>query len=480
MDSYTLKGMIAIFGGILIHFTFGHFYTIANMVPYMMSYTIARVDPNVNQQLKVWLSGLALGIQGISMPIGGFLAKRFGFRIVVILSCLLESGGVLLTYFTIQKSFTLVMLTYSFLKGGGLGFGYSVVIAVAASWFPARRGLVVGMIVGGFGLGALIFTPIQTAFINPQNVKVDNVTRLFTDPDLLDRVPKVFLMLGGILLGLQIIGLFLLRPKPETKDNAPDEGKAAEKDSKVSPEGDKIVTRSHSREENLTPREVIRRIDFYLLWVIMFCNIIPITIITSVYKDFGNTFISDDLFLSTVATISSLFNSGGRIVWGSIVDRLSFKIPLGGMLLMWSAILLTFPHLTILSGVALKVAYALWVCLLFFSLSGVFAIMPAATGNLFGPVNLAVNYGLIFNAFAAGSLVCGLITTFVDAKDAYFVQFTGCGFVCIVAFLILIWITDKKINPRFNLCRWCASTCPGLRGRQEPGHQAMELDTVRA
>lgn len=36
--------------------------------------------------------------------------------------------------------------------------------------------------------------------------------------------------------------------------------------------------------------------------------------------------IQDDRFLSAVATASSLFNSGGRIIWGAICDKFSFKV----------------------------------------------------------------------------------------------------------------------------------------------------------
>ncbi|THD27497.1 Oxalate:formate antiporter [Fasciola hepatica] len=395
------------------------------------------------------------------------------------------------------------MITYSLMKGAGLGLGYSVVLAVATAWFPARRGLIVGMIVGGFGLGALIFTPIQTAFINPKNVKVDNVTRRFTDPELLARVPNVFLMLGGILFTLQVIGFALLRAKPQPKalKTAGDMGTEEEKkrlpeeavdnrvdaspsthsltDSPKGPWSAETPKRGRSdsikslREENLTPKQVLRRVDFYLLWFVMFCNIIPITIITSAYKLFGQAFISDDLFLSIVATISALFNSGGRIVWGSFVDRASFKIPLCVMLASWAAILVTFPHLNLATGVTLKVLYAIWVCLLFFSLSGVFAIMPAATGILFGPANLAVNYGLVFNAFAAGSLICGVIATVVQSKDAFLMQFTGCGAVCVAALFTVFWIEDRKMNPRLNICRWCSTRCPSLRAPTASGSVEM-------
>ncbi|VDQ03064.1 unnamed protein product [Trichobilharzia regenti] len=165
-------------------------------------------------------------------------------------------------------------------------------------WFPEHHGLVVGLIVGGFGLGAVVFTPIQTALINPNNLPVNNITRQFTNPEVLDRVPVAFLILGGIVSAIHVVGFCLLRAKP---------------------------IQSVSLEVNVPPKQLLRHIDFYLLWFVMFCDIIPITIITSVYKLFGQQLINDDQFLSIVATLSSVFNAGGRVAWGGTVDRLSFK-----------------------------------------------------------------------------------------------------------------------------------------------------------
>ncbi|KAF7260965.1 hypothetical protein EG68_01502 [Paragonimus skrjabini miyazakii] len=181
---YIIEGCFSVLGAILLHFTFGHFYTVANMVPYIMGYVKTRVDKEIKDNRAIWFSALALGIQGVSMPLGGVVSKKLGYRVVVVTGCLLESLGVIISYFTIQSSFVGVLITYSLIKGAGISFGYSVVIAVAAAWFPARRGLVVGLIVGGFGLGPLIFAPIQKAFINPENVKVNEETKQFTDDKL--------------------------------------------------------------------------------------------------------------------------------------------------------------------------------------------------------------------------------------------------------------------------------------------------------
>ncbi|CAH8640879.1 unnamed protein product [Schistosoma curassoni] len=300
-----LFGTLTVIGAVLIQITFGYFYTVANMVPYILSYIKARVDPSVQSQSTVWLSALALASQGLSMALGGLVYQKAGFRVVVGIGCLLHSGSVFLTNITIQRTYIGVIITYSVLMGLGLGFAYSVVMGVAAKWFPKRRFLIVGLVVGGFGLGALVFTPIQTALINPNNTPVNPVTKLFDDPELLDRIPRAFLILGGILISGQIVGFVLM----------------SEKKQKDKPDSAKVNT----DQINLPPKQLFRKIDFYLLWIIMFLVIIPITIITSAYKLFGQEFISDDQYLSIVASITALFNAGGRIMWGAIVDRISFK-----------------------------------------------------------------------------------------------------------------------------------------------------------
>ena len=43
-------------------------------------------------------------------------------------------------------------------------------------WFPNHKGKSVGVTVGGFGLGALVFNYITTAVINPNNVSPIRLT----------------------------------------------------------------------------------------------------------------------------------------------------------------------------------------------------------------------------------------------------------------------------------------------------------------
>ena len=94
-------------------------------------------------------------------------------------------------------------ITYGTLFGLGTALAYTPPLGVAMRWFPKSKGLVNGIIVGGFGLGAFIFNQIQTAYLNPINKELDD-GRYFTDDTILNRVPSVFLMLGSVYSIVQV------------------------------------------------------------------------------------------------------------------------------------------------------------------------------------------------------------------------------------------------------------------------------------
>ena len=51
--------------------------------------------------------------------------------------------------------------------GIGLGLAYVTPVAVASKWFPDKQGLVTGMVVMGFGLGALLMAKLLApVFLN--------------------------------------------------------------------------------------------------------------------------------------------------------------------------------------------------------------------------------------------------------------------------------------------------------------------------
>lgn len=131
------------------------------------------------------------------MTFAGHLEERLGVRTTILLGCSIMSSGVFLTYFTIKISMALTTLTYGFMFGLGIALAYAPPMAVAMKWFPRKKGLVNGIIVGGFGLGAFIFNTVQTTYLNPDNISPGDHGYFTSDQnEVLERVPSVFLLLG--------------------------------------------------------------------------------------------------------------------------------------------------------------------------------------------------------------------------------------------------------------------------------------------
>ena len=72
-----------------------------------------------------------------------------------------------------QQSFLAVLFSYGLLQSVGSGLIYSSVIINCIKWFPQKRGFVTGLILSANCLSAVIFTELQTYYLNPLDLKTD-------------------------------------------------------------------------------------------------------------------------------------------------------------------------------------------------------------------------------------------------------------------------------------------------------------------
>ena len=63
------------------------------------------------------------------------------------------------------------MWLYSGLFPIGVGLSFWTPIICSWEWFPERKGLISGLILGGFGFGSLIYSFITTSICNPNDLK---------------------------------------------------------------------------------------------------------------------------------------------------------------------------------------------------------------------------------------------------------------------------------------------------------------------
>ena len=534
-----LRVYFAIAGGFIVHLTLGTIYTFGNVAPYIVSYVRERSSPaDLHSGTVSWIYAFALGGLGCSMFFGGLMERRLGPRISTLIGCGIMSLGVFLSYVAVRVSFWLLLLTYGVLFGVGVGIAYVGPLACAMRWMPRWKGLMAGLVLAGYGLGALVFTPIQTAFINPHNHRPEG--DVFTQAEVLDRVPSVFLLLGGLYILLQVVGSLLIVDPSEESDKEPltpgagdvertiatrqffrrrssDSTSSSylsnaqnfqEKNSSMngtregssepesgSPSGDEssfshgesneesrfvpadlnkhqdlrkkkrkqrhsmqekivlsksrqtdmessITSRSSTSQNvvfDLKPLQMLKKLNFYFLWIMMFTAGFAVVFTATLYKFFGLSFIKDDHFLAIVGSAASICNCAGRIVWGLIADKVSYKFSLVLESGIMSIFLLTF-YATSAVG---KSTYFIWVCVIFFCVGGVFSLFPTAIARSFGAKYMSINYGLLFTSQLFSSVIASLLFTTVQHMLDWMGVIFLASAMCLVGFFVTLLFRPK-------------------------------------
>src|SRR3954468_11630417 len=106
---------------------------------------------------------------------GGRVQDRYGPRLGGTLGGLCLAAGCILA--GLMKSYTGLILGFGILGGIGMGFGYAASTPAAVRWFgPHRRGLVVGLVVGGYGGAAVYISPLAKYLIASQGLSGSFVT----------------------------------------------------------------------------------------------------------------------------------------------------------------------------------------------------------------------------------------------------------------------------------------------------------------
>lgn len=100
-----------------------------------------------------------------------------------------------------------------------LGFGvtnaltYMVPVHHGWLWFPGRPGLVSGLIICGFGFGALIFNNVSRMIVNPENESSDADGK-FSDT-VNQRVPEMLQSIVLCFALMTLLAIVLISPGPE-------------------------------------------------------------------------------------------------------------------------------------------------------------------------------------------------------------------------------------------------------------------------
>src|SRR5512147_1341730 len=148
---------------------------------------------------RATLSGVAAVswlLLGAVSPVCGALADRWSARWVLVLSCAILGVGAVLSSW-VSSLWHLYVTAGLLMAVGGGGASMPSAAALAARWFEARRGLVLGLLGAGSSAGQLLLFPLAVWLMHQFGWRTS------------------FLGLGALLLLVSLpLGLFLVRDNP--------------------------------------------------------------------------------------------------------------------------------------------------------------------------------------------------------------------------------------------------------------------------
>lgn len=339
----------------------------------------------------------AVFVFAISFVLAGRLQDKLGpFRISLIGGILVSLGFFLSAYTT---SLTYFYVVFSIVAGLGNGFGYATPIPVMAKWFPDKRGLAIGLAVGGYGAGSAIFGPLAQMKLIPAY-----------------GLAHTFQILGVIFFFMTMIGAFLLQNPPAGYKPA---------GWKPAP-ASKVAATTHE----FTASETLRTPTFYFMWIAYALGCTAGLMVISQLVPFAKSVgISSGAIATMGLVVGAIGNASGRILSGWISDALG---RLNVLRLMIVISMIATPILYKVGGSVAPLYAAVFV--VYWCYGTQLSVNGSTAADFWGTKNAGINYGMLFTAWGVAGLLGGRIGGMMfDKYKNYQMAFYTAAILAVVA-----------------------------------------------
>src|SRR5699024_2454424 len=196
-----MKKWFIAFIGLLVHLLLGTVYA------WTYFQTPIVTSTNWSNVQVAWAFSISIFMLGISAAWAGLKLSKYGPRKLAMLGGVLYASGYLLSSLALSiKSIGLLYIGFGIFGGIGLGLAYVTPVATVAKWFSKHQGLATGMVVMGFGFGALVMSKVLAPLL------------MFAHHNSLE---KTFLFIGIIFLILLPVFSWFLEDPSSTRENIP-------------------------------------------------------------------------------------------------------------------------------------------------------------------------------------------------------------------------------------------------------------------
>lgn len=290
-----------------------------------------------------------------------------------------------------------LVFSFGVLAGSGIGLGYASTTPAAVKWFaPEKKGLITGIVVGGFGLASLYIVPLTKFLLHEYGI-----------------FPS-FRILGVMFLLITIpLAQFVNNPeKPVASPNAA----------------------TAKKTFDLTSKEMLKTKEFYMLWFMFFAGSTGGLMTIGSLKPIVGKILGGDVAFTLVA-FAAIANALGRPSAGAISGKLGRGKTMTLLFILQAIALFLFNSL---SGFVPVFAAA---CMIYFAYGSMLAVFPSACGDNYGTKNLGLNYGILFSAWGTGGVVGPMLgSKLADMTGNYTLAFTlAAGMLLVAAFVGFIY-----------------------------------------
>jgi OFA family oxalate/formate antiporter-like MFS transporter len=385
-----------------------------------------------NNSQVMWIFSLAICFLGLAAAWGGINLAKFSPTKLAMSGGILYGTGFILSAFAMHlESLPLFYLTFGVIGGIGLGLGYVTPVATAAKWFPDKKGFITGMVVMGFGLGALVMSKVIAPFL--MNITHNNLV-------------SVFMYIGIIVLILATsAGSFMVNPP---KNYLPP--------GYVPPTVSKA---SQTADDSLSAMDCIFSRRFLSIWLFFFANICAGIMFIGLQSPMLQDLLRKTSRFSgmeaaaaqgalaaagaTLIAVSSLFNGIGRFFWGGLSDKIgriaTFRLILGSQILAFITLLF----------ISNPWVFGALVCYILLCYGGGFGTAPSTVLTIFGQRLMPLVYGVLLTAWSTGGIVGPQMAAIIKDKfpeNASFYTYLIGAAILAFGLLISFSINDEPFS----------------------------------
>jgi OFA family oxalate/formate antiporter-like MFS transporter len=358
---------------------------------------------------------LCVIIFAIFMIAGGRIQDRFGPKVGATLGGLCLAAGCILA--GLMKSYSGLIIGFGILGGIGMGIGYAAPTPAALKWFgPHKRGLVAGLVVGGYGGAALYIAPLAQNLIDGYGISGS------------------FIALGILFAVVVVIAGQLLAWPPT--GYVPPGVKGATAASTAA------AAKKHSAHD-WRAGEMAKTWQFYAL-IVLFIGTTQsgLMIIANAAGILATTAKGIPFFALNawiLVSFGGAINALGRVGTGMYSDKIGRDNAYTLNCIISALCLFAMPSI-----IASKNVFLLFLAIgiAYWQYGGGLSLLPAFTADFYGAKNLGFNYGLVFIGWGLGFFMARLAGTIKDITGSLDYAFYLSGAVLVIA-VVLCRITHR-------------------------------------